>query len=95
MLTIQLKIVKLPKHKLNFIITFLCKNMFPVRCFTCNACVGKHELKYETLLKQSVPIEEIFKILKIERYCCRRMFLGHVNVIDKLLLYSDIKVNTL
>jgi len=27
--------------------------------------------------------------LGIETYCCRRMFLGHIDIIDKLLLYPN------
>ncbi len=63
--------------------------MFPVRCFTCGYCVGKHEAKYEEMLESGMTSKEIFEKLKIERYCCRRMFLAYVNVVDNLLQYSQ------
>ena len=62
---------------------------FPVRCFTCGKVIGGYEQKYENALAEGSNPKEILDKLGIQRYCCRRMFLGHVNLIDQLLLYSD------
>lgn len=59
--------------------------MFPVRCFTCNKVVGHHELSYNKLLSEGLTPNQALEQLKIVRYCCRRMFLGHVNLIDEIL----------
>jgi DNA-directed RNA polymerase subunit N len=64
---------------------------FPVRCFTCNKVIGGYEQKYETELANGSNPKQILDNLGILRYCCRRMFLGHVNLIDQLILYSDVK----
>lgn len=34
------------------------------------------------------PLEAL-DILNVRKYCCRRMFLSHVNIIDDLLMYEN------
>jgi len=65
--------------------------MFPVRCFSCGAVVGRYEIRYEELLEEGKTPTEALDTLKVSRYCCRRMFLGHVNIIDSLLLFPNQK----
>jgi len=67
---------------------------FPVRCFTCNKVIGQYELKFEKMLKDNVPMDEILKTFNMKRWCCRRMFLGYVNITDQLLLYSETNVES-
>ena len=67
---------------------------FPVRCFTCNKCIGQYEQKYNQMLEKGITNEEIFKSFNISRYCCRRMFLGHVNINDKVLLFQKQELDT-
>lgn len=65
---------------------------FPIRCFNCNKVIGKYEQKYNNLLESGKTPKEALDELKMSRYCCRRMFLGHINIIDGLLLFpKDIK----
>jgi DNA-directed RNA polymerase subunit N (RpoN/RPB10) len=59
---------------------------FPVRCFTCGKVVGRFEEKYFSLIDSGSSPKEALDTIGMTRYCCRRMFLGHVNIIDKLLL---------
>ena len=66
---------------------------FPVRCFTCNKVIGKYEEKYNKMVEDKIDSDQIFKTLNITRYCCRRMFLGHVDLITQLLKYSQISEN--
>ena len=51
---------------------------FPVRCFTCGAVVGHLYEQYKNAKdkKPDVVLDE----LGVDRYCCRRMFLGHVDI---------------
>ena len=63
--------------------------IIPVRCFTCNKIVGN---KWEIFLKEKEAGKEVDLILNdlgLIRYCCRRMLLTHVEVIDKLLQYKE------
>lgn len=54
--------------------------MFPIRCFTCNKVLADKWKKYKTISNNSSS-KNAFSELKINRYCCRRMFLGHVEII--------------
>ena len=67
--------------------------IIPVRCFTCNKVIGNKWEKYNSLLKSGKTSNFAFEELRLRRYCCKRMFLGNVEIIDKLLLYSKDKNN--
>lgn len=62
--------------------------LLPIRCFTCGKIIADKQIIYENMLKDGVNPEQIFKKIGITRYCCRRMFLGHVNLYDKLQHYE-------
>lgn len=59
---------------------------FPVRCFTCGAVIGHLYESYKKLEKEKTP-DVALDELGINRYCCRRMFLSHVNIVDTLVKY--------
>lgn len=61
----------------------------PVRCFTCNKVIGQYETKFENALKEGIEMEKILDTFKLKRMCCRRMFLGYVNITDKLLMFPQ------
>lgn len=57
--------------------------IIPVRCFSCGKPIG--HLYEEYVEKTKTAPEERKKVLDelgLERYCCRAMFLGHVDLID-------------
>ena len=61
--------------------------IIPVRCFTCGKVIGnKYESYMQMLIDKKRP-QEAMDHLGLKRYCCRRMVLTHVNLIDKLLAY--------
>ena len=48
--------------------------------------------KYESYMQKlinEVPPSDAMDELGLKRYCCRRMVLTHVNLIDKLLAYHS------
>ncbi len=60
----------------------------PVRCFSCGTVVAD---KYETFVEK-VQAGETPKMaldeLGLFKYCCRRMLIAQVNLIDIILPYS-------
>lgn len=59
--------------------------MFPVRCFSCNKCIAPLHEKYMNKLASGQTPEQALNELNIVRYCCRRMFLSHVDLEERLL----------
>jgi DNA-directed RNA polymerase subunit N len=62
---------------------------FPVRCFTCGAVIGDLYEKYKAG-QGSKGAGEVLDELGIERYCCRRMFLGHVEGMEAIKKYRRV-----
>ena len=74
--------------------------IIPVRCFTCGKVISKKYEEYKQLEKEQqekekyihnqderIDNQQIFKKLKLKRYCCRRMVLTHIDLIE--ILKSD------
>ncbi len=63
---------------------------FPVRCFTCGALVADKWENYDEGVKAGRKNAQVLDELGVERYCCRRMFLSHVEVMDKVMKYGKL-----
>ena len=61
---------------------------FPIRCFTCGAVIGNLYEGYAKQVKEGKDAAKVLDSMDIERYCCRRMFLAHVEVMDKIVKYK-------
>jgi len=62
---------------------------FPIRCFTCGALLGHMYEEYKNLKKEKTA-EETLDFLGVDRYCCRRMFISHVELINEVSKYKKI-----
>jgi DNA-directed RNA polymerase subunit N (RpoN/RPB10) len=62
--------------------------LIPIRCFTCGTLVADKWEEYQQLKEQDVPPEEIFKRLDLDRFCCKRMLIAHVDLVDDVLKFS-------
>ncbi|MFH0816674.1 MAG: DNA-directed RNA polymerase subunit N [Methanobacteriota archaeon] len=57
--------------------------IIPVRCFTCGKVVGSAYDNYKRELAEGhKDPQKILDDLGLKRYCCRRMVLTHVDLID-------------
>jgi len=58
--------------------------IFPVRCMTCGKPIGQY---WEDFKKRSAKGENPKAILDscgVERYCCRSVFLSHVDMTTRI-----------
>ena len=59
--------------------------LVPVRCFSCNKIVGG---AYEEFVERKENGEDPAKVmddLGIKRYCCRKIYVSHLDLIDEFL----------
>ena len=61
--------------------------IIPVRCFSCGKVIGNKYESYVAKLQAGTEFAVAMNELGLKRYCCRRMVLTHVNLIDQLLQY--------
>lgn len=66
--------------------------IIPVRCFSCGKVVGDKWETYLSYLEDDNMSEgDALDRLKLKRYCCRRMVLTHVDLIEKFLKYNPLE----
>lgn len=65
--------------------------IIPVRCFTCGKVIGNKWESYIQLVHSGYEEKDALDDLKLHRYCCRRMLLTHVDLVQKLLTYNTLQ----
>lgn len=61
--------------------------MIPIRCFTCGKVIANVWEEYKERIKEEEP-KGVLDDLGIKRYCCRRMLLTHVELVDVMAPYQ-------
>lgn len=69
--------------------------IIPVRCYSCGKVVGNLYEQYQALLDVDYTEAEALNALRVDRYCCRRMLLSHIDLVDDLVPYSVPVVGTM
>lgn len=60
--------------------------MMPVRCFTCGKVVADKWEEYDKRVnKDHEDAAKVLDELGFPRYCCRRMFISNVELIDEFI----------
>jgi len=56
--------------------------IIPIRCFSCGKPVGHLWEEYVEKVSKGADKKKVLDALGLERYCCRGLLLGHVDLID-------------
>jgi DNA-directed RNA polymerase subunit N len=56
--------------------------IIPIRCWSCGKPIAHLWEKFKERIEKGEPKKEVLDDLGIDRYCCRAMLLGHVDLID-------------
>jgi len=63
--------------------------MIPIRCFTCGAVVGDKWEDFARAVEEGENPREVLDKLRIKRYCCRRMIMSHVDMLEEILRFYE------
>ncbi|MFX0028932.1 MAG: DNA-directed RNA polymerase subunit N [Candidatus Hermodarchaeota archaeon] len=65
--------------------------IIPIRCFSCGKLIAHTYEPYLEYIEKGESSEKAFKELGIERWCCKRMIVSHVDLIDELLKFPRLQ----
>jgi DNA-directed RNA polymerase subunit N len=58
--------------------------IIPIRCFSCGKPIAHLWAKFKERTAKGEPAGKVLDELGLERYCCRAMFLGQVDMIKEI-----------
>lgn len=64
--------------------------IIPVRCFSCGRLVGDKWEEFAERVNAGEDPGDVLDSMGIKRYCCRRMLLSHVEVINEVLRFHEV-----
>lgn len=56
--------------------------IIPIRCFSCNKPLAHLWEKFKQAKDKGENLKKVLDDLGCDRYCCRGMLMGHVDLID-------------
>ena len=62
--------------------------IIPIRCFSCGKPIGHLWEEFKKRTAEGEDKKKVLDELKIERYCCRALFMGHVDLIETVSKYK-------
>jgi len=62
--------------------------LIPVRCWSCSKVIAHKYQEFKDAVDAGNDPRKTLDDLGFERYCCRRMFVGHIDLIDEVAPFS-------
>ena len=67
--------------------------LIPVRCWSCGKVIAHKYEEYKEAVVNGEDAKIVLDNLGMERYCCRRMFVAHIALIDEVAPFSIAREN--
>jgi DNA-directed RNA polymerase subunit N len=62
--------------------------IIPIRCFSCGKPIAQDWEKYDEQVSGGKNAKKVLDELGYTRYCCRRMFLSHSEILEEAMKYK-------
>lgn len=62
--------------------------LIPVRCWSCGKVIAHKYQEFRDAVDEGADPTKTLNDMGFERYCCRRMFVGHIDLIDEVAPFS-------
>jgi len=62
--------------------------IIPVRCYSCGKPIGHLWEDFKKRVAKGEDRKKILDEMGMDRYCCRALFLGHVDLIDTVAKFK-------
>ena len=62
--------------------------IIPIVCFSCGKPVAHLYEEYKERVSKGEQIKKVLDELGLERYCCRALFMGHVDLLDTIAKFK-------
>ncbi len=62
--------------------------IIPIRCFTCGKPIGHLWEEFKKRVENGEDRKKVLDELGLKRYCCRALFLGHVDLLETVAKYK-------
>ena len=62
--------------------------LIPVRCWSCGKVVAHLYDQFKNAVDRGEDPSKVLDDIGLERYCCRRMYVGHIELIDEISPFS-------
>ncbi|MFX0094902.1 MAG: DNA-directed RNA polymerase subunit N [Candidatus Hodarchaeota archaeon] len=63
--------------------------LIPVRCFTCGKLVGHLYEPFQQRIENGENEKAVLDEMGLNRYCCRRMLITHVDLIEEVIQFTS------
>jgi DNA-directed RNA polymerase subunit N (RpoN/RPB10) len=62
--------------------------IIPIRCFSCGGVIAHKWEEFSELTAAGVEMADALDKVGLMRYCCRRMYVGHIDLIYEIAPFS-------
>lgn len=62
--------------------------IIPVRCLTCGKPIGHLYEEYKKRVESGEESGKVLDSLGVKRFCCRQLFLGHVDLLKEIAQFK-------